>query len=410
MSPSTSAEDLGIDLADPVTLVRSDLDDVFRHLRREHPVFLHPGTATRPAFWVLSRYDDVLAVYKDAATFVSHRGNMLTSLLDGGDPAGGRLLAVTDGPRHTALRAKLLKSFAPRSLQRVVDRVRRRADERVAAAVALGTCDFAAEVAEDIPMGTICDLLGVPPSDRAGLLRLSKQALSSDDADQTAEDAWLARNDILLYFAELAEIRRAEPRDDLISTLASIEVEGAVLTEDEIVLNCYGLLLAGDETSRLAMSGAVWTFARHPEQWTALKEGTAQLPTAVEELLRWTTPAMHVGRTAARDVEIGGRTIRAGDIVTAWNLSANRDEAAFTNPDVLDLTRSPNRHLTFGYGPHFCLGAYLARAEITAVVDALLRRVGEIEPVGDPEPVYSTFLRGYSGLNVRLGPAAGMAR
>ncbi len=408
MSPRTVAEDLGhVNLTDPATFVQPAMEDVWRLLREEHPVHLHPATETTPEFWVLTRYEDVLSVYKDPERFVSQRGNMLTSLMSGGDPAGGKLLAVMDAPRHTALRTTLLKSFSPRALQPVADKVRARADERVAAALAAGTCDFATEVAEHVPMGTICDLLGVPTSDRAELLRLSKQALSSDDADQSEDDVWLARSEILLYFAELAEFRRSVPKDDLISTLATAQVDGAPLTEEELVLNCYGLILAGDETSRLAATGAVWHFSQHPDDWEALRSGRVPLPVAVEEILRWTTPAMHLGRTATTEVEIGGRTIAAGDTVTAWNVSANRDEAVFTDPYSFDPARTPNRHLTFGYGPHFCIGAYLGRAEIAAVVDALLRSVDTIEALGEPEPVYSTFLRGYSSLKVRLRPSAG---
>jgi cytochrome P450 len=408
MSPRTAAEDLAqVNLTDPATFVQPAMEDVWRRLREEHPVYLHPATETTPEFWVLTRYEDVLSVYKDPGRFVSRRGNMITSLMKGGDPGGGKMLAVMDAPRHTALRTTLLKSFSPRALQHVVDKVRVRADQRVAAAVDAGTCDFAAEVADHIPMGTICDLLGVPPSDQAELLRLSKQALSSDDAEQSEEDVWLARSEILLYFAELAEFRRSVPKDDLISTLATAHVDGAPLTEEELVLNCYGLILAGDETSRLAATGAVWHFSQNPDSWDALRTGRVPLPAAVEEILRWTTPAMHLGRTAATDVEIGSRTITAGDTVTAWNVSANRDETVFTDPYVFDPARTPNRHLTFGYGPHFCLGAYLGRAEIAAVVDALLRTVDRIEAQREPEPVYSTFLRGFSSLTVRLRPSSG---
>jgi cytochrome P450 len=146
----------------------------------------------------------------------------------------------------------------------------------------------------------------------------------------------------------------------------------------------------------------VTTFARQPEQWQALRDGRVELSTAVEEILRYHSPAMHLGRTATTDVVIGGRTIRAGDLVTAWNASANHDDRVFDRPDVLDLGRSPNRHLTFGFGPHFCLGAYLGRAEMTAVLDALRRTVQDIRLRGEPEPLFSTFLRGYSSLPVEL--------
>lgn len=395
----------GVNLADPATFVGPKVDDVWRRLRLTRPVWRHPRTPQGQAFWVVTRYADALRVYKDPATFGSGRGNMLTSLLTGGDTASGKLLAVSDAPRHTAVRATLLRSFSPRMLKPVLDAVRVRADRLVAAAVAAGGGDFARQVADELPIGTICDLLGVPAADRSALLRLSKQALSSDVPDQPDHETWLARNEILLYFSQLAAERRRSPRDDVVSTLATCEIEGAQLTDEEVVLNCYGLILAGDETSRLAMISAVLNFVQFPQQWQALRRGTVPVDDAVEEILRWNTPAMHVGRVAYRDVVLGGQTIRAGDVVTVWNASANRDEEVFERPYVFDLARTPNKHLTFGHGPHFCLGAFLGRAEVRATVDALRRRVGDIELRGQPQPLYSTFLRGYSSLPVTLSPA-----
>jgi cytochrome P450 len=395
-----AAGDERLNLADPATFAGPAVDEEWRWLRHHDPVHRHPATKFGPEFWVLTRHADVLAVFKDAATFRSGKGNMLTSLLAGGDVAGGKLLAVTDAPRHSAIRAMLLQSFSPKALRSVVDNVRARAERLVTAAVEAGTCDFAEAVADRLPMGTICDLLGVPEADQAELLRLSKQALSSEGSEQSPRDVWIARNSILAYFADLAETRRADPRDDVVSALATAEIDGAPLTDEEVVLNCYGLILAGDETSRLAMIGSVLSFVRHPDQWRALREGRVELSTAVEELLRWHTPGIHLGRTAATDVVLGGRKIRAGDLVTVWNASANRDEEVFANPDVLDLGRTPNRHLTFGFGPHFCLGAYLGRAEVSAVLDVLRRTAGDIALLAEPKPLYSTFLRGYSSLSV----------
>lgn len=406
MTVSAVADDLGkVNLADPATFAGAGVEEAWRRLRREEPVYLHPATEYGPPFWVLTRYADVLSVYKDVDRFSSERGNMLTSLLTGGDTAGGRLLAVTDPPRHTAIRTTLLRSFSPRVLSFVVDRVRARARTLVAEAVAGGSGDFAKDVAERVPIGTIGDLLGVPEADQARLLGLSKRALSSDEADQSAKDVWRARNEILLYFADLADLRRSDPRDDVLSALLACEVDGKPLTTEEVVLNCYGLILAGDETSRLAMISAVLNFTQFPEQWRALRDGRVPLATAVEEILRWNSPAIHVGRTARTDVIVGSRRIRAGDVVTLWNASANRDEEVFDRPDVFDLARKPNKHLAFGHGPHFCLGAYLGRAEVGAVVDALRRTVHTIELRGEPRPLYSTFLRGYSSLPVAFGVA-----
>ncbi|MCP2167078.1 Cytochrome P450 [Goodfellowiella coeruleoviolacea] len=385
-----------LDLTDPRTYLTVDEDVMWRRLRTERPVHWHRPVGDGPGFWVLSRHRDVMAVYKDDTSFTSERGNVLATLLKGGDSAAGKMLAVTDGHRHAAVRTLMLRSFGPRMLASVVDGVRARTDRLLAEMVERERFDFATEVAEQIPIATICDLLGVPLGDRRYLLGLNQQALSSTTGEHTELDSLTARNDILMYFSELASHRRESPSDDVISVLASGVVDGEPLSDAEIVLNCYSLILGGDETSRLSMIGAVAAFLDHPEQWDALKSGRVTLESAVEEVLRWVTPTMHFGRRAVADVVVDGELIEAGDVVTLWNTSANRDEEVFDRPGQFDLGRTPNKHLTFGYGPHFCIGAFLGRAELHAVLDTLRRRVAGIERAGEANRLHSNFLRGYA--------------
>ncbi|WP_037855837.1 cytochrome P450 [Streptomyces sp. NRRL S-31] len=394
----------GLDLADPATHARHDLSEIWRTLRAEDPVHRHTPAGGAPAFWVVTRFADATEVYRAPDRFTSERGNVLASLLAGGDSASGVMAAVTDGPRHRDLRRVLLRVFSPRALSGVVEKVERTGHDLLAAVVGRPECDFAEDVAAHLPLKAVCDLLDVPPPDRAFLLARTRTALSSDGPDQSPFEAWQARNDILAYFGELAEHRRQHPGTDAVSVLATARIEGRPLTMDEVVANCYSLILGGDETSRLAITGAVLAFTEHPDQWRAFKDGEVRLDTAVDEVLRWTTPALHFGRTATADTRLNGVPVAAGDIVTVWNASANRDEAAFPDPDRLDLGRTPNKHLSFGHGPHYCVGAHLGRAEIAGLLGALRERVARIELTGRPEPVYSSMLSGFSSLPVRLVP------
>ncbi|MEU8795828.1 cytochrome P450 [Streptomyces sp. NPDC048643] len=405
------ADDLSrVDLTDPNTFLHTDMDDFWRRVRAEQPVYLHPATDRGSPFWVVSRHADVMAVLQDSERFSSQPGNMMSSLhKPGGDPAAGKILALTDAPRHNAMRTILLKAFSPRIRKGVTDKLQQRVDQILGRGVGTGTFDFAKEVAEVVPMGTICDLLGFPSTDHKYVLDLSRDAVSADDEGQTEEDVWLSRNELLIYSQEIIEARREDPQDDLISAMATCRINGEPMTDDEVVVNCYGFILAGDHTSRLAMVGALLAFSQHPDQWRALKEGHVSIAGAVEEIVRWTTPAMHIGRTATADVTIGGRTIREGDHVILWITSANRDESVFSDPDSFDLARTPNKHLGFGFGPHFCFGSYLGRAEIAAVLKTLVSRVERIELTGDPKALYSTFLRGYSSLPVSLVPSRSTA-
>lgn len=399
-------DELGtLDLADPRLHAECDLSGVWRHLREREPVHWNPATESAPGFWVVTRHADAVVVYRDSARFTSEGGNVLETLLAGGDSAAGRMLAISDGPRHAELRSVLMTAFSPKALAPIVAGVRRTVTQLVRDAVERGECEFAADVAAGIPLGAICDLLAVPEQDRAEVLALTSSALGSADADSTAADAWAAKTEILLYFAGLARGRRGTGHSDVISLLASSRVDGALLDDDEIMLNCYSLILGGDETTRLAMVGAVTALMDHPDQWRALRRGDVEVATAVEELLRWTTPALHAGRTATTDTVVGDRAVAAGDIVTVWNSSANHDERVFTDPDRLLLGRSPNKHLTLAYGPHFCLGAYLARMEIAAVLGALRETVAEMEQTGPALPIYSNFLNGMSALPVAFKPA-----
>ncbi|MEV6162549.1 cytochrome P450 [Streptomyces sp. NPDC052052] len=413
-APVSTRPDTGLDSVDlvaPGTFTGSDLSAYWRRLRRERPVHWHPEAEGRPGFWVVSRYEDVMTVYRDARNYTSERGNVLVTLLAGEDSAAGRMCAVTDGARHRQMRNALLKAFAPRAMAGVARGIRANTRRLVADAVRRGTGDFAAEISEFIPILTISDLLGVPHGDREFLLSRTRAALSSDTAGQSAQDAWAARSDILLYFADLMEQRRGRDTDDVITVLTNTVVDGKTMARDEVVLNCYSLILGGEETSRLTMNDVVHRLAHDKEQWRKLREGTVSLESACEEALRWATPTMHFGRTAVNRVELAGQVIEAGDIVTLWHSSANRDESVFADPDTFDLGRTPNKHLTFGYGPHFCLGAHLARVEVTALLDALRTCVTDIEVVGETHRFHSNFLTGFSSLPVRFTPdEAGLAQ
>lgn len=393
-----------IDLTDPTTFIRNDPYPFWAEVRDRAPVFWHEGVGDRSGFWVVSRYADVVTAYADAARLSSARGTVLDVLLRGGDSAGGRMLAVTDRPRHRSLRNLMLRAFSPRVLDEVVERVHRRADELIRQVTKVGSFDFAAEVADHIPMGTICDLLSIPEADRAELLRWNKNALSSDEVDADPFAALEARNEILRYFTDLAAQRRANPGDDVVSMIATAAIGGEQLPIEDVALNCYSLILGGDESSRVSAICAIKAFADFPDQWRCVRDGAVTIDTAVEEVLRWATPAMHFARTATADLELGGARIHAGDIVTMWNLSANFDERQFDAPDQFQVARTPNKHVSFGYGPHFCLGAFLGRAELRALLGALVDAVSEIELAGSPRRIYSNFLNGYSSLPVTFTP------
>ncbi|MFG3392682.1 MULTISPECIES: cytochrome P450 [Streptomyces] len=406
ITPDPGALD-ALNLADPRTHAEYDLTEVWQRLRKEQPFYKHRPVDGSRGFWVVTRYEDVSTFYRDTKRFTSEKGNVLATLLLGGDAASGMMAAVTDGPRHSDLRRILLKAFSPRVLTGVVENIQAATRKLLLDAAARGECDFAKDVAAHIPLNAICDLMAVPEEDRPFVLECTEAALGSDGADQSPAVAWQARNDILAYFEKLAAERRRNPGTDAVSMLATGTLEGKALTMDEIVVNCYSLILGGDETSRLSMTGAVSAFIRHPDQWAALKSGELDIPTAVEEVLRWTTPAIHFGRSALEDVPVGdrGQVIKAGDIVTLWNNSANMDEEVFADPRRFDLARTPNKHIAFGYGPHFCLGAYLGRAEIAAMLTALRDLVDSIEPNGAPRRVYSNLLSGMTSLPVVLRPA-----
>ncbi len=392
-------------LVDAKTYIQEDMGAVWRRLRAEDPVYWHPPVGEGPGFWVFTKYHDISRVLRDPGRFTSQRGNVLATLLHGGDTGAGRMLAVTDGPHHTELRKLLLQAFAPRALEGVAHRVHDTTRRLLTRAMERGRCDFARDVASLIPLVTICDLLDVPQADRRDVLRLTKSALASDYEKPEADADRMARGEILLYFTDLVAARRRSPGTDPISLMATAEVGGRRLSDEDVVLNCYSLIMGGDETSRLAMIGAVRAFIDYPDQWMALKSGAAKVESAGEEVLRWVTPTMHFGRAATSDVEVRGKRISEGDVVTLWLVSGNRDEEVFPEPERFDLARSANKHLALGYGPHFCLGGYLGRIEINAMLEGLRTLVGSIEEAGPPRRIYSNFLSGMSSLPVILTPA-----
>jgi cytochrome P450 len=396
----------GIDLSDPDLYATGRPHEAWSRLREHAPVHWN-AEADGPGFWAVTTYELATQVYRDAARFSSAQGIVLREDRWAPDPAAGRMLALTDAPRHGKVRAIVNRAFTPRTIARLAVTASSVAQELVAAAVARDACEVVEDVAARLPVAMTCDLMGVPRDDWEHMYHLTRRAFGAGDpAYRTSPSARAsaaeAHTEIMVYYGGLAAARRRAPRDDLVSALATGTVDGQRLRMSEILLNCDNLLVAGQETARHAIAGGLLALAAAPEQWHALRGDEHIVPTALEEILRWTSPGMHVLRTATCDVSLGEASVRAGDGVTVWNASANRDPAVFSGPDELDLRRSPNRHLALGVGPHYCLGAALVRLELTAMLGALRALVHQIEVVGPVTRLRSNLIGGFTSVPMAL--------
>jgi cytochrome P450 len=389
-----------INLVDPKLYAAGDPFEQWRWLRVNEPVYWHEETEL-PGFWAITRYEDVRTVYRDAATFSSGRGILLRPSGHGEDPGGGRTLALTDPPRHRQLRGLVDEWFSVRSVRMFDSGMREAARDVIDRALDLGSCDFVLDIAARIPLYVICNMMGVPRDDWDRLFGLTHRAFGAGDA-LTRRFAHL---DILSYFEELAAARAQKPADDLVSILATAHIDGKPLTTEEIILNCDNLLVGGAENTRIAGAGGMFALLEHPDQWAVLSADPGLLQTAVEEILRWTSTATHIMRTATRPSVLRGREIEVGDRIALWIPSANRDEDIFEEPDRFDIRRQPNRHLALGLGEHFCLGSVLARVELRLLYRELLDRSIRVELEGVPVRLSSIVVNGLERLPVRLSQA-----
>lgn len=394
--------DLVIDVHDPDIYVRGVPHEAFATLRREAPVYWHelPGT---PGFWAITRHQDVVAVSRDHETFTSEQGNVLM------DTGSNAVLTSMDPPRHTRYRLLVNKGFTPRMVNRLEDRIRGVANRIIDDIAERGECDFVPAVAAELSLQVIAELIGIPQEDRLAIFEWSNAlgSLGVEDPEYapTPEALMHAATEMYAYSSALTDERRREPRDDIVTTLLNAEVEGERLTEPE--LNQFFLLLAvaGNETTRNTISHGLLALTEHPEEKAKLVADPSLIPTAVEEILRWSTPVMHFRRTATRDTVMHDQPIREGDWVVVHYISANRDEDVFDEPFRFDVAREPNPHVTFGGGgPHFCLGAQLARLEVRVMFEELLRRLPDIHASGEPIRLRSSFFNGIKHLPVAFTP------
>ena len=406
----TATELTGIDLTDRDTYVRGVPFEQFDRLRAEAPVYRHPGHAEGADFWAVTRYEDVVTVNRDNETFSSARGGTLLWDMPAEALEQQRLLMLNmDPPLHTRYRRLINKGFTPRMVSELETTMRKRTAEIVDRIAVRGECDFVVDVAAELPLQVIADLMGVPQDDRHKLFDWSNRMVGADDPEYgiTEEMTQQASIELYAYASQLAAERRADPHDDLISILTRSEVDGEHLSQLEIDLFFLLLSVAGNETTRNLISHGLLALIEHPDQLERLRADRSLVPSAVEEMLRWASPVMNFRRTATRDVELAGVPIKEGDKVVIWYISANRDDTAFTDPYTFDIARSPNEHVAFGGGgPHFCLGANLARLEIRVMFDAVLDRLHDLELAAPPTRLRSNFINGINHIPLQLRATA----
>jgi cytochrome P450 len=385
-----------VDLSDAGLWSRPDLPELIGDLRAEAPV-QRTITAEDGPIWSVLSYELGAEVLTDAATYSSSSGSLLGSGI-GQIPAGaGKMMALTDPPHHRHLRTPVLPFFSPKGVRNTADRIAALAASVVDDALARGEVDLV-DMVSTVPLVVMCDLLDIPEDDRELVVKVCDDAFLG----QTPEERRAGHQKLIPYLFQQAMTRRMDPKDDLISKLATYRVNGKPLPIEDVVLNLDNIVVGGVQTVRHTAAMSIWTLMQHPEAWRQMQSGEVDLLSATDELLRWTSVGLHVLRTASRQVELGGQIIEEGDKVAVWTWSANHDPAMFDRPGELLLDRSPNRHLALGVGPHYCVGAPLAKSELGAIYRALLDRVASIEVIGEPVHNQSIINFGFDHLPVRL--------
>ncbi|WP_086850499.1 cytochrome P450 [Amycolatopsis kentuckyensis] len=412
-------------ITDPDTYVRGVPYDELARLRRAGPVVRVDD------FWAVLGHAEVRRVLREPGVFSSQLGG--TQIRDAADLAYVRRMMLNmDPPEHGRLRGLLTKAFTPRAVAKLTSQIEGWARELVGAVAERGECDFA-QVAADLPLRTLAGVFGVPERDRRLMYDWSNRVIGYQDAEyavsstvSVSEVSELARAalavrpspgpdgampdprtragmpDLYAYANSLGEYKRSHPGDDVMSNLMRhVGADGGRVSLAEFENLFWLFSVAGNETLRNGLPGGLLTLLSHPAEYRRLLADRSLLPSAVEEMLRWWTPVMHFRRTAVSDVRLSDVDIAAGDKVVVWFSSANRDPSVFPDPDTFDIGRTPNDHLTFGHGPHFCLGAHLARVQMRAMFDAVLDRLGFVELAGEPVRLRSNFQNGLKSLPIR---------
>jgi len=406
-----------VDLTDLDLWARAVPYAEFARLRREEPVSWHAEPAPNSGFWSVSRYADIVAASRDTATYSSARGVSFEEPTDE-DMAARRTIIDTDPPDHTKLRTILSASFSQRAVAVYQHFVEGLTEDVLDRALQHDEFDFVDAIAKEVPIRVLARIMGLPGSELDRFIDLGDRLIANTDPAVT--DVVWGRDDTDAYRLypfrspygkqlwdlgrEVVKDKLREPGDDLLSTLLAAEVDGDRLTETDLDNFFSIMVIAGNETTRIAIAQGVLAFIEHQDQWTRLAEDPdGRAGTAADEVVRWTCPTHFMRRTATRDTELGGAHIKEGDKVILWYVSGNRDETEFAEPDTFDVGRAPNRHLSFGRGgPHLCLGVHLAKLEVSIVLAALARRVARFSLAGPPQRIRSNFTNGLRELPVRI--------
>ena len=410
------------DLTDPDRVATDEIHPYLKYLRTHAPISRlrsHSGKE----YWVVVKYRDIMRVWNEPETFSSERAPISLSEHAAFDQGRGKLMILTDPPRHMKQRNIFKGRFTPRGVKVDWEGLTRRiAQGLYADAAAKGECDFVADVAGKLPRALICEVMGVLPEDRPRIEQLGDMSVAGHDPEYqkllppedrigTPEEIAdrcqaYAMREMAAYFGQQIVDRRKHPRNDLFTVLATAVIDDVPLTDEEAVYNCVLLLDAGLDTTRNALSGGIRALLAHPDQLDRLAGDPALVKSAIEEFLRWTSPAYHNLRVVTRKTELRGQALEPGDTLTLWGVSANRDEEIFPGADRFDIGRWPNEHLAFGYGEHSCIGAHLARLELRVGLEEALPYLRHIEMTGPIERMRSLSVPGIKHMPVRfaVGP------
>lgn len=395
-----------LDLSNPDNFATGFPHDYFAELRRSDPVHWQ-DEADGPGYWNITKYADLKNISRSPGVFSSWRGGTNVWDLPDEDLEIVRLLMLNmDPPQHAKFRRLVSTGFTPKRIDMLRNHVTQLATAIVDRIAGLGECDFVDTVAAQLPMETICEMLGVPEADRRHVYDLSNKLIGFDDPEfqNSMDDAKEAAAEMYAYAEDIAAKRRRCPMHDLTTVLIEADVDGDGLSAEEFDSFFLLLAIAGNETTRTVTAQGMRLLLEHDDARRQVLDDPTLLPNVIEEILRYNPAVMHFRRTATADTEIRERTIREGDKVVLWYPSANRDEEVFEDPDRFDIHRSFNEHLAFGVGEHFCLGANLARLQLNAIFGEILRRLPDIELAGEVRYLRSNFIDGIKQMPVRFTP------